>query len=130
MFKKNSLILKVMFSMLFVSGITFAEEAEKVIQKPEGFMAVLTVIPLIIIIFMLYKKFDMLVAGFVGGALAMVIGKISLGEANGILLKSIPAMLTITVPIINSALAMAVFKSGGYTSALSLVKRGKKGKEE
>ena len=48
MFKKNSLILKVMFSMLFVSGITFAEEAEKVIQKPEGFMAVLTVIPLII----------------------------------------------------------------------------------
>ena len=123
-------ILKVMFSMLFVSGITFAEEAEKVIQKPEGFMAVLTVIPLIIIIFMLYKKFDMLVAGFVGGALAMVIGKISLGEANGILLKSIPAMLTITVPIINSALAMAVFKSGGYTSALSLVKRGIKGKEE
>ena len=76
MFKKNSLILKVMFSMLFVSGITFAEEAEKVIQKPEGFMAVLTVIPLVIIIFMLYKKFDMLVAGFVGGALAMVIGKI------------------------------------------------------
>ena len=130
MFKKNSLILKVMFSMLFVSGITFAEEAEKVIQKPEGFMAVLTVIPLIIIIFMLYKKFDMLVAGFVGGALAMVIGKISLGEANGILLKSIPAMLTITVPIINSALAMAVFKSGGYTSALSLVKRGIKGKVE
>ena len=130
MFKKNSLILKVMFSMLFLSGITFAEEAEKVIQKPEGFMAVLTVIPLVIIIFMLYKKFDMLVAGFVGGALAMVIGKISLGDANGILLKSIPAMLTITVPIINSALAMAVFKSGGYTSALSLVKRGIKGRVE
>lgn len=128
MTKKSSLIIKMMFMMIFMSVISFSEEAEKVIPKPEGIMAILTVIPLIIIIFMLYKKFDMLVAGLVGGVLAMIIGRISLESANGILLKSIPSMLTITVPIINSALAMAVFKSGGYTSALALVKRGIRGK--
>ncbi|MBP9477879.1 MAG: citrate transporter [Sebaldella sp.] len=130
MAKKCSMMIKIMFMMLIMSGISFSEEVAKVIKKPEGIMAFVVVIPLIIIVFMLYKKFDMLVAGFVGGILAMIIGKISLGDANGILLKSIPAMLTITVPIINSALAMAVFKSGGYTSALSLVKRGIRGKVE
>jgi len=39
-------------------------------------------------------------------------------------------MLTITVPIINSALAMAVFSAGSYTAALTLVRRGTKGKVE
>ncbi|MEG2504680.1 MAG: citrate transporter, partial [Carnobacterium sp.] len=43
---------------------------------------------------------------------------------------TIPTMLSITVPIINSAIAMAVFKSGGYTAALTLAKRGTKGKVE
>lgn len=65
----------------------------------------------------------MLVAGLAGGILAMVIGEITLGRANELMLSSIPAMLSITVPIINSAIATAVFKSGGYASALALVRR-------
>ena len=93
MAKKCSMMIKIMFMMLIMSGISFSEEVAKVIKKPEGIMAFVVVIPLIIIVFMLYKKFDMLVAGFVGGILAMIIGKISLGDANGILLKSIPAIL-------------------------------------
>jgi hypothetical protein len=72
----------------------------------------------------------MLVAGLIGGVLAMVIGGIGLGQANSIFLAAIPAMLSITVPIINSAIATAVFKSGGYSSALALVRRAINGKVE
>ena len=62
--------------------------------------------------------------------MAMVIGGISLATANSLFLAAIPSMLSITVPIINSAVATAVFKSGGYTSALALVRRGIGGKVE
>jgi hypothetical protein len=60
----------------------------------------------------------------------MVIGGISLADANAQLLETIPSMLSITVPIINSAIAMAVFKAGSYSAALTLAKRGTKGKVE
>jgi hypothetical protein len=66
----------------------------------------------------------------VAGVLAMVIGGISLADANAQLLETIPSMLSITVPIINSAIAMAVFKAGSYSAALTLAKRGTKGKVE
>lgn len=112
------------------SGITvFASEGTEV-KTPEGFQAFLTVIPLIVIIVLLVKKVDMVIAGLIGGVMAMIIGGIGIVEANDFLLKSIPSMLTITVPIINSALAMAVFKAGSYTSALTLVRRAIKGKVE
>ena len=52
----------------------------------------------------------MIIAGLVAGILAMIIGGISLAEANTQLLEAVPTMLSITVPIINSAVAMAVFK--------------------
>lgn len=118
------------FMVLFSSVQVFAAEAAKEVKTPQGINAILTVIPLIVILVLLFKRVDMIVAGFVGGVLAMVIGGISLVQANDFLLKSIPSMLNITVPIINSALAMAVFKSGGYTSALTLVRRGIKGRVE
>lgn len=131
--KKKSICassLLVMFMFLLGSAQVFAEQATEAVKAPQGIQALLSVIPLIVIIVLLFKKVDMLVAGFVGGVLAMIIGGIGIAQANDFLLKSIPSMLTITVPIINSALAMAVFKSGGYTSALTLVKRGIKGKVE
>ncbi len=40
----------------------------------------------------------------------MLIGGIGLEEANKQMLEAIPMMLGITVPIINSAVAMAVLK--------------------
>ena len=55
---------------------------------------------------------------------------LGLEEANKQMLEAIPMMLGITVPIINSAVAMAVFKAGSYSAALTLAKRGTKGKVE
>lgn len=100
------------------------------IPTPKGFMRFVVLLPIILILVLLFRKVDMLVAGFIGGALAMVIGGISIGKANELLMTSIPAMLGITGPIINSAIATAVFKSGGYSSALALVRRGIKGRVE
>lgn len=131
MFKKKSTwvsLLAFVFMFLLVTTRVFAAEAVQEIETPQGINAILVIIPLLVIITLLFKKVDMLVAGFIGGVLAMIIGGISLVEANKFLLDSIPSMLTITVPIINSALAMAVFSAGSYTSALTLVRRGTKGK--
>lgn len=103
---------------------------DNVIATPTGIQALLTVIPIIVILVLLFMKVNMLVAGLIGGVLAMVIGGIGLARANELFLEAIPSMLTITVPIINSAIAGAVFKSGGYTAALALVRRGINGKVE
>lgn len=123
-------LLALMFTLLMSNILVFAAEGAAAPKTPQGAYALLTVIPLIVILVLLFKRVDMLVAGFIGGVMAMIIGGITLAQANDFLLKSIPSMLTITVPIINSALAMAVFKSGGYTSALTLVRRGIKGRVE
>lgn len=124
-----TIFLVTVFTFLLSTIAVFAAEGT-VVKTPEGFKAMITVLPLIVIIVLLVKKVDMIIAGLVGGIMAMVIGGISIVQANDFLLKSIPSMLTITVPIINSALAMAVFKAGSYTSALSLVRRGIKDKVE
>lgn len=121
-------ILTALMSLLSLSfilpTITFASGQDiTTIPAPEGFMAIVSVIPIVVILMLLFLKVDMLVAGLVGGILAMLIGGITLGRANELMLSSIPAMLSITVPIINSAIATAVFKSGGYASALALVRR-------
>lgn len=97
---------------------------------PTGVQAVLTVIPIILILVLLFLKVNMLVAGLAGGILAMIIGGIGLATANRLFLEAIPSMLSITVPIINSAIATAVFKSGGYASALALVRRSIGGRVE
>jgi hypothetical protein len=131
--KKNIWInsLAFIFILLLCSTQVLASgTAATAVKAPQGFHAVLTVIPLIVIIALLFMKVDMIVSGLVGGVLAMIIGGIGLAQANDFLLKAIPFMLNITVPIINSALAMAVFKAGSYTSALSLVRRGIKGRVE
>ncbi|MEW9096947.1 MAG: hypothetical protein AB2417_17865 [Clostridiaceae bacterium] len=130
--KKNFLqgIFALMVMLFITQTPVLAAEVTKQAAAPEGFKAVLTVIPLIVILILLFKKVDMLVAGLIGGVMAMIIGGITLAQANDFFLKAIPSMLTITVPIINSAVAMAVFKSGGYTSALTLVRRGIKGRVE
>ncbi len=103
---------------------------EELAPAPEGFMAFVVIIPLILIIVLLVKNVDMLIAGLAGGVLAMILGGITLAQANSLFLAAIPSMLSMTVPIVNSAIATAVFKSGGYTAALTLVRRGIKGRTE
>ena len=87
------------------------------------FQAFVSLIPLIVILVLLARKVNMILAGLVGGMVAMVIAGVSIGAATGILLDTLPKMLGIIVPIINSAIAFAVFHSGGYTAALTLMKR-------
>ncbi|WP_430608077.1 UIT9 transporter [Enterococcus sp. AZ170] len=123
----SGLLLSALFLFSFIPA--FAQEIGE-ITAPTGIKAVIVVIPLILVLVLLFMKIDMIIAGFVGGVLAMIIGGIGLEQANKQLLETIPTMLGITVPIINSAIAMAVFKSGGYSAALTLAKRGTKGKVE
>lgn len=122
------------FLMLLIgatSGINaYAAEALDKVTAPTGFQALLVIVPLILVLVLLFLKVDMIIAGLVAGVLAMLIGGVSLMDANAQLLETIPSMLSITVPIINSAIAMAVFKAGSYSAALTLAKRGTKGKVE
>lgn len=67
---------------------------------------------------------NMLVSAFAGGLMAMIIGGISLADANTGPMTVVPKMLAVTVPIINAAIVTAVFKAGGYAAALMLVRRG------
>lgn len=101
----------------------FADEASGMAPAPEGAMAFVVIIPLVVIIALLIMKVDMLIAGLAGGALAMVIGGIGIADLQAQLLETVPSMLSNTAPIINSAVATAVFKSGGYMAALMLVRR-------
>jgi hypothetical protein len=128
--KKWAMMLVAVFVGLFFGGSVYATETIDQIVAPTGFKAILVLVPLILVLVLLFRKIDMIIAGLVAGVLAMIIGGISLAEANTQLLEAIPTMLSITVPIINSAIAMAVFKAGSYTAALTLAKRGTKGKVE
>lgn len=90
----------------------------------------LELLPLIVIMALLLWRVNMIVAGLAGGILAMIIGGLSIGYANDLFLETMPAILGIVVPIVNSAVAFAVFNAGGYTSALTLMKRGVGGRVE
>jgi len=123
--KRNifSIIAGILFMLVSGYQVYAAGTGEVKIPTPTGFQAVLVIVPIILILVLLFKKVDMLVAGFAGGALAMLIGGIGIAQANEEFLKTIPQMLSNTVPVVNSAIAMAVFASGGYTAALNLVRR-------
>lgn len=127
---KRFIIPMLLFISFFGSKtIAYAQEIEE-ITAPTGFNAFLALIPLILILVLLFLKVDMIFAGLAGGVVAMLLVGIGIEQVNEELMEAIPTMLTITVPIINSAVAMAVFKSGGYSAALELAKRGTKGKVE
>lgn len=95
-------------------------------------MAFLSLVPVIVVLVLMFRRTNMLLSGLVGGVLAMVIGRIGIPAANKVFLDAIPSMLgaAVTVPILNSAVATAVFKSGGYTAALSLANRAVRGRVE
>jgi hypothetical protein len=88
------------------------------------------VVPIVLILGLLFMQVNMLVAALTGGIMAMIIGSLGLDVANKGLTEAVPRMLSITVPIINSALAMAVFQAGGYSAALTLVRRSIGGRVE
>lgn len=101
----------------------------------------LTLLPLVLILFLLFRQYNMIVAGLAGALLAAVVAwlghmmdpsihTIGIPAMNKFMLDAIPGMLSNTVPILNSAVATAVFISGGYAAALALAKRGVGGRIE
>lgn len=90
----------------------------------DGFLSIL---PLLVVLVLLFMRVHMIVAGLVGAILAMVIGGIDLATANATLMETMPKILGMIVPVINSAVAFAVFNSGGYTSALKLMNKAVRG---
>ncbi len=94
------------------------------------FYQLVSVLPLVLILVLLFMQVDMLVAALIGGVMAMIIGGIGIAGANKIMMETVPKMLSNTVPIINSAVATAVFKAGGYSAALTLVRRSIGGRLE
>jgi hypothetical protein len=91
---------------------------------------VIGVVPIILILGLLFMQVNMLVAALAGGIMAMIIGGMAVDAVNKELTEAVPKMLSITIPIINSAVAMAVFKAGGYSAALTLVRRNIGGRVE
>lgn len=87
-------------------------------------------IPLIIVIILLSKKHHMLFAGFIGGVIAMIIGRITIEDASGIFLESISKMLSITVPIIYAAAASMVSQAGSIKALVNLANRKLKGRTD
>ena len=86
------------------------------------------VLPLIIIIGLLILRKHMLVAALAGGIAAMIIGKITPGEATGIFLKGVGNMMGITIPILYAAAAGMVAKAGSFTAIVHLARHYLKGR--
>lgn len=124
--KKNSLIALVLGVVCF--ALAFMAPGMK--ESGGSLYSFIIIMPLLVILGLLVMQVNMLVAALAGGILAMIIGGFGLKDANGQMIKAIQTMLTITVPIINSAVATAVFKAGGYTAALTLVRRSIGGRME
>jgi hypothetical protein len=111
----------------------------------------LSIIPIIVVLVLLFRQQNMLVAGFVGGLLALIIAAIfgeslpmvteevdgktvdvtlNLERAYDQFLSTIPEMLSFTSPIVNSAAAAMVAGVGGYAATLELARRALRGRVE
>ncbi len=86
----------------------------------ETFLAIL---PLIAVVLLLALRQHMLVAGAVGGILAMVIGKMSPAAATPIFLDAIHNSVGAEVSIIYSALGGMLYQSGSFQSGIDLARR-------
>lgn len=83
----------------------------------------LAILPLIAVFLLLVLRQHMLVAGTVGGLLAMLIGKISPAAATPIFLDAIHNSVGAEVSIIYSALGGMLYHSGSFQSGIDLARR-------
>ena len=88
----------------------------------------INLIPLIIVVALLFMKKHMLVAGLAGGAAAVIIGGMNLGDVSGMFVGGISNMLGITVPILYAASAAMVSKAGSIEALVELSRKSLKGK--
>jgi len=111
----------------------------------------ISVIPLLVVLALLFRRQHMLVAGFAGGLLALIIAalfgpvlpviqetvqgntvnvQLTIPRAFQQFNNSIVAMLSFTSPIVNAATAAMVAGAGGYAASLELARRGLRGRIE
>jgi hypothetical protein len=81
---------------------------------------VINLLPLTLILVLLLLRRHMLEAGLAGGILAMLIGRISIETASGVVVDSIAGMLSIIVPILYAASAAMVSKAGSIEALVIL----------
>lgn len=90
----------------------------------------LLVIPLIAIFIMLLPpiRAHVIVAGFVGGILAMIIGGLSLGQATDLFTEGVSRLYGIASVLLFASTAMVLARAGSISSTLSIINRLLKGK--
>ena len=86
-------------------------------------MNAIVLIPLLVILILLIMKKHMIVAGLCGAVVAMVIGQLGLAAGTKIVNDALPGMMTMLVPIMYSATALAISKTGGFEALLGLCRR-------
>jgi len=90
----------------------------------------LTVLPLLVILVLILPPFraHILVAGLVGGIVAILVGGIPLDKATTLFTDGIINMLKITSVILFASTAMVLAKAGSISSTLNIIKRLFQGK--
>ncbi|NLJ78890.1 MAG: hypothetical protein GX329_05970, partial [Tissierellia bacterium] len=88
---------------------------------------IIKLIPVAAILALLFMRKHMLLAGLVGGVIAMIIGRMDIGTASGMFIEGVSNMLGITIPILYAAAAVMVSEAGSISSLVELAKRGLKG---
>lgn len=86
-------------------------------------MNILVLLPLLVILIFMLRNKHMLIAGMLGGIVAMIIGGVGLKEATSIIMTSIPGMTSIITPVIYSTTALVVAKSGGFEALMRLSRK-------
>lgn len=83
-------------------------------------MEALVLLPLLVMLVLVVRNKHMIVAGMVGGAVAMIVGGIGFAQAGQIVMSAIPGMTSIITPVIYSAVALVLAKLGGFEALLGL----------
>ncbi|MDK2817466.1 MAG: hypothetical protein PWR22_2095 [Moorella sp. (in: firmicutes)] len=86
-------------------------------------MSAIVLLPLLVIIAVLVMRKHMIIAGISGAIVAMIIGHMDLASATKIIMDAIPGMMSMTTPIMYSATALAVAKTGGFDALLRLSRK-------
>ncbi|ALC89225.1 hypothetical protein AM500_05060 [Bacillus sp. FJAT-18017] len=86
-------------------------------------MDALVLLPLLVMLILMLKNKHMLVAGIFGGITAMIIGQVGLADASKIINDTIPGMTSIITPVIYSATALVIAKTGGFDALLRLSRK-------
>ncbi len=92
----------------------------------------LLVLPLLVTLALLLPPFraHVIVAGFVGGILAMLIGGLDIGQATGLFTEGVTRLFGIAPVILFASTSIVLARAGSMRATLSLLNKGLKGKVE